>query len=140
MRTVRNAATLTAALLLAATGVAALPGTASAAGSCSGAGCTGKDPQAAGCGDDAVTSASFSGASVRVELRYSPSCHAAWARAAGAPAGQALFVENTRGAKRQVSIRNGQTTVWTTMIDGTVKARACLGPANSDAITCTGWA
>ncbi|MDH6578749.1 DUF2690 domain-containing protein [Kitasatospora sp. MAP5-34] len=139
MRTVRTAATLGAALLLAAAGVAAGPGLAAAVSRCTGAGCTGKDAAAAGCASGAVTKASFSGASVRVELRYSPSCHAAWAKATAAPAGQTLMVENGHGVRSRVTIGRGRATAWTPMVDGTTKVRACLGEADSDVLTCTNW-
>ncbi len=120
--------------------MAVLPGPAAVAASrCTGEGCTGKDASAAGCASGAVTKASFSGASVRVELRYSPSCHAAWAKATAAPAGQTLMVENARDQRSRITVRPGQSTVWTPMVDGTVKARACLGQADSDVLTCTNW-
>ncbi|AUG79002.1 hypothetical protein CFP65_4248 [Kitasatospora sp. MMS16-BH015] len=106
---------------------------------CTAAGCTGEDPSGTNCADDATTVASFSGASVRVELRYSRGCQSAWARATSAPAGQVLYVENAKGTRRQVSIRNGRTSVWTAMVDSSVRTRACLGPLNSDAVTCTSW-
>ncbi|MER5639754.1 DUF2690 domain-containing protein [Kitasatospora sp. NPDC002227] len=128
------------ALLLACGGLAALPAAeAQAAGRCTGSGCTGKDPQTVGCGGDALTTASFSGAAVRVELRHSPACQASWARASSAPVGQILYVENTRGVRRQITVRSGQATVWTPMADATVATRACLGVADSDAVTCTSW-
>lgn len=48
--------------------------------SCTGATCKGKNPQTSGCGADARTLAEITYNSLRVELRYSPACHAAWAR------------------------------------------------------------
>ncbi|WP_432950923.1 DUF2690 domain-containing protein [Kribbella sp. CA-253562] len=56
------------------------------AASCTWNGCTGKDPQASGCANDAVTSPAHDVTfndrlgTYRVELRYSGSCHAVWVR------------------------------------------------------------
>ncbi|MEU1181160.1 DUF2690 domain-containing protein [Streptomyces sp. NPDC005820] len=78
----RNWAAATSVLLVAATGVAlAPPAGAAADASCYGSSCEGKDP-ATYCADDAITP---SGGAVwlgtaYLELRYSPSCRAAWAR------------------------------------------------------------
>jgi hypothetical protein len=52
------------------------------AASCYGNTCTGKDPVAMGCAGDARTIEQFT-AGFRVELRYSPRCDAAWAKATG---------------------------------------------------------
>ncbi|GAA2139063.1 hypothetical protein GCM10009760_20860 [Kitasatospora kazusensis] len=136
MRTVRTT-TAAAALLLAAAALGVLPGPAAAASRCTKAACDGRDPSSAGCAADAVTRASFSGASVRVELRYSPSCQAAWARATAAPPGQTLMVEDSGGARSRMTVH--QTPAHTQMVDATTKARACLGPADSDVLTCTPW-
>ncbi|MGW1163286.1 DUF2690 domain-containing protein [Streptomyces sp. NPDC002513] len=74
---------------LAATAVAAsvltLAGpvsSASAAGSCHGGGCTNRDPQATGCASDAYTVKTVSNLPDfdKGDLRYSPSCDAAWIR------------------------------------------------------------
>jgi hypothetical protein len=43
--------------------------------------CTGKDPQAAGCSPSGRTVKEFTSVGVRIELRYSSTCHAAWVRA-----------------------------------------------------------
>jgi hypothetical protein len=47
---------------------------------CRGNGCTSKDPKTTGCARDALTMWEFSDGLIRVELRYSPKCDAAWTR------------------------------------------------------------
>jgi Protein of unknown function (DUF2690) len=66
---------LTALLLALVLGPA---GPASAA-SCKGATCQNKNPQTSGCAADAVDLADITDA-FRIELRYSPTCQAAWTR------------------------------------------------------------
>lgn len=53
---------------------------AQAAPSCEAASCKGKNPQSEGCGSDARTVAEITYSSLRIEIRHSPACHAAWAR------------------------------------------------------------
>ena len=43
--------------------------------------CDGKDPIATGCSADATNLAVASGSGVYIQLRYSPTCRSAWARA-----------------------------------------------------------
>ncbi|MEW1839199.1 DUF2690 domain-containing protein [Nonomuraea angiospora] len=51
-----------------------------AAVGCTNSGCNNKDPNAMGCGADATTLDSASNQGVTVDLRYSRTCNAAWAR------------------------------------------------------------
>jgi len=62
-------------------GLVGLSGTAAAA-PCVGTSCNGRDPQSTGCGADARTleDVADTGGWVTLELRYSPSCYAVWAR------------------------------------------------------------
>lgn len=77
------ASTLVATSLL--TGVAGYTPTAFAVG-CTGSGCTGRDPNIQGCGNDARTVDSFMGnygsnlGESYIELRYSPACRSRWLR------------------------------------------------------------
>ena len=66
------------------------------AASCNGSSCDFVDPQASGCSADAVTldSVSTTGGFV-VQLRWSKTCHAGWARSAGGYAGE-ITVEINR--------------------------------------------
>jgi transcriptional regulator with XRE-family HTH domain len=59
---------------------------------CLGIGCIGKDPQLTGCGADAVTLLTGNVGKVILYIRYSPSCHAAWAKLTdGAPKDRATI-------------------------------------------------
>ncbi|WP_052434592.1 DUF2690 domain-containing protein [Streptacidiphilus melanogenes] len=102
---------------------------------------TGQDPMATGCASDATTMESATvmspiggGAMGTIELRYSVSCHAAWARLTlNAPAGgttcgthcpawgpneyTAVIHRNTDGVEEKVTMSDGQTSVWTNMVD-----------------------
>ncbi|MER5642649.1 DUF2690 domain-containing protein [Kitasatospora sp. NPDC002227] len=71
------AAVVTAGLLTLAGPVSA----AHAAGSCTGSGCTGKDPATTGCAADATTYRTvYLNSQTYGQVRYSPSCDAAWIR------------------------------------------------------------
>ncbi|MGW7544403.1 DUF2690 domain-containing protein [Streptomyces sp. NPDC054770] len=120
---VRNWATTLTVLALAAAGTAiATP--ANAAG-CYGSTCEGKDP-ATYCQSDAITPSN--GAiwlgSAYVELRYSPSCRAAWARisrAAYVPQDQSapwVAVHRTSdGVEYPCTVLNGNTGCYTKMVN-----------------------
>lgn len=77
----RHAATIAAALSITGGTLALVPSPAqaAAAGSCYASGCEGKNP-ATHCQSDARTVDSLELGSGTLELRYSPSCRAAWAR------------------------------------------------------------
>jgi hypothetical protein len=51
------------------------------AASCSGSGCAGKNPQTEGCSTGAVVKKEYSSDSLTLQIRYSSTCHAWWARA-----------------------------------------------------------
>jgi hypothetical protein len=102
-------------------------------GTCSGAGCDGQDPQSTGCAADAINAAVTSEGGVTLQLRYSPSCHANWARMLPGQFGWHFTVYNANGAQ-QDSTGFGQDSTWTAMVDGNVKAEACFDNRN-----CTGW-
>ncbi|GAA1139577.1 hypothetical protein F4556_006916 [Kitasatospora gansuensis] len=110
------------------------------AASCKAATCNGKDPVTAGCAPDGKLVESVPLAtdrSIKVELFHSNACQANWARSVNAPNGGAVLVTNKKGAKYVRNTDGAKTYVWTLMVDGTVQAQACLGPQNSDALTCT---
>ncbi|MFE5594377.1 DUF2690 domain-containing protein [Streptomyces sp. NPDC056549] len=86
---------------------------------CAGADCSGQDAEATGCGGDlATTVASTRVGSALVELRYSDTCKAAWARITGAAPGDTVTVE-VASADRRATVTAG---------DGTA-------PAGTDAYT-----
>jgi Protein of unknown function (DUF2690) len=65
-------------LVISATLLGAQP---SMAASCSGSGCSGKNPQTEGCSSGAVTKKEYSDQYETIEIRYSSTCRAWWARA-----------------------------------------------------------
>ncbi|MGW2951767.1 DUF2690 domain-containing protein [Streptomyces eurythermus] len=97
---------------------------ASAATSCHGSSCNGLDPASTTCADDARTVAEGSGPITAMELRYSPSCRAAWGRfVISAPSGSKIQVRNDQG-KQYTTYGSGH--FFSVMVnDKDVKAWAC---------------
>ncbi|RPK59634.1 hypothetical protein EES43_18130 [Streptomyces sp. ADI96-02] len=93
---------------------------------CSGDACTGKDPEAMGCGGQfARTVANATVGTSRVEVRYSEICAASWARLTEAAPGDTVRI--TSGAGGQDGTVRGETDAYTPMVavrtaDG---AKAC---------------
>lgn len=91
------------------------------AASCSYLSCTDKDPVSSGCNDDARTVATTGGGG---DLRYSPTCHAFWAREApntSCSVAGLLRVYRFNGdggliGYRSKSVCNHSSYVWTVMI------------------------
>lgn len=96
---------------------------ASAATSCYGSSCTGLDPATTVCQTDARTVRT---ADWGVELRYSPTCRAAWARkTSGASFDTVIRVHNSQGASAGVYY-GGNGTAYTAMVnDKDILAWAC---------------
>ncbi|GDY54423.1 hypothetical protein SVIO_050460 [Streptomyces violaceusniger] len=98
---------------------------------CAGQDCTGQDPQAMGCGTSATTTADVTVGTAYVEVRYSKTCEAAWARIARANPGDVIQVEvpgANGGADRSRSGRVGADgDAYTKMIsvDSAARATAC---------------
>ncbi|MFE9560193.1 DUF2690 domain-containing protein [Streptomyces sp. NPDC006487] len=117
-------ATAAAALFLGSVG-ALLPTAAQAApaGGCWNNGCSGLDP-AAYCQGDAVTVASAAIGPAVLELRYSDSCEAIWARISQAKyeypgdnsPGHAKVIRNSDGASYTCSVPLGGTSCYTRML------------------------
>ncbi|MFF9848846.1 DUF2690 domain-containing protein [Streptomyces litmocidini] len=134
----RKLATAGSALALAASGLLLTSSPASAATSCYGPSCTGLDPSTTVCQSDARTVRTGDWG---VELRYSPTCRAAWARkTSGASFDTDIRVSNSQGDSRSVYY-GGYGTVWTAMVnDKDIYARACETRAYATLEThCTGW-
>ncbi|MGW2373192.1 MULTISPECIES: DUF2690 domain-containing protein [Kitasatospora] len=108
----RKTITAGATLVLAMSGAVLAAGPASAATNCYASGCNGLDPAATTCADDAVT-VSTSGS---LELRYSPSCRAAWGRDRYSVPGELLTVTNSAGQSYGVSSPSGGP-LWTRMVN-----------------------
>jgi len=97
---------------------------------CSGAGCTGKDPEAMGCsGTRAQTATSVTVGTTLVEVRYSKTCGAAWARITRAAQGDKVQV-SARGAAGQTGTvgATGTTDAYTPMVAvrSGAEAKACV--------------
>ncbi|MEU4271436.1 DUF2690 domain-containing protein [Streptomyces sp. NPDC026092] len=106
---------------------------------CSGAGCTGQDPEVMGCGGTFATTVSRApvGFAGQVEVRFSRTCGAAWARVTGASPGDTLHV-TAAGSGQDVTV-GADPDAYTPMVATTdaADARACATPANGTR-TCTG--
>ncbi|MFD6298671.1 DUF2690 domain-containing protein [Streptomyces sp. NPDC060235] len=94
---------------------------------CAGASCTGKDPENMGCGGElATTTTSVTVGTALVEVRYSRTCGAAWARITRAARGDRVDVSSATAA-RQTGAVDADTDAYTPMV--AVKdagdARAC---------------
>ncbi|WP_024756453.1 DUF2690 domain-containing protein [Streptomyces exfoliatus] len=131
----RRLATAGSALAMAASSLLLASSPASAATSCNGPDCTGKDPITTICQNDARTVAR---SSLGTELRYSPTCRAAWARQSGDTA-MTIWVESNTGLE-QAAHHSGNGTVWTAMIDDRgIIARACGHVTGFEQSSCTTW-
>uniref|UniRef100_A0AAU3GVN4 XRE family transcriptional regulator n=1 Tax=Streptomyces sp. NBC_01401 TaxID=2903854 RepID=A0AAU3GVN4_9ACTN len=82
---------------------------------CGGADCTGQDPEAMGCGGEfAGTVASAAVGGGLVEVRYSETCGAAWARITQASTGDSVKI--TAGASEQDGTVDADTETYTPMV------------------------
>ncbi|MFD7751467.1 DUF2690 domain-containing protein [Streptomyces sp. NPDC059757] len=96
---------------------------------CSGVGCTGKDPEDMGCGGRfARTAASVTVGGSLVEVRYSETCAAAWARVTRATPGDTVRITAGGAAGQHGAVDAGtDTDAYTPMVavDKAADARAC---------------
>ncbi|MET7696141.1 DUF2690 domain-containing protein [Streptomyces sp. NPDC005485] len=97
---------------------------------CSGSSCTGKDPENMGCGGTlATTTTSVTVGTTLVEVRYSKTCGAAWARITQAAAGDKVEVSSGAAAKQTGAV-DTDTDAYTPMVAvkdaGDAKACATL--------------
>ncbi|MFE3072594.1 DUF2690 domain-containing protein [Streptomyces sp. NPDC059247] len=132
----RTLATVASSLALAASGLLFASSPASAATSCFGASCNGLDPATTICQNDArtVLVAGWN----EVELRYSPTCRAAWARKSTIGEATVINVTNTAGNSYAANYP-GSGTVWTRMVnDKDIQAWACGYWNNLSRYECTG--
>jgi Protein of unknown function (DUF2690) len=110
-----------------ATGVAVAPNASAATpATCQGSCWNGKNPNTSVCQNDAITpvpAVTYKGATV--ELRYSPTCRAAWARITPA-FGDVMDVHNSAGLYKYEISGNSNWT-WTAMVnDMNLTSRACI--------------
>lgn len=95
---------------------------------CGGSDCTGKDPENMGCGGQlATTPTSITVGTTLVEVRYSETCGAAWARITRAVAGDSVVV-SAGAAPEQTGVVDADTDAYTPMIavKGAGEAKACV--------------
>lgn len=122
---IKKVAAVIGSITLALAGALMAAPAAHAAGGCYGASCNGLDPAAEGCSGDAYTAASVSTPQGFVELRYSRSCNANWARISNSSAGTWFYAQDcNNGYNQQYWVPSGYTSGWTNMVDGTPAARA----------------
>jgi hypothetical protein len=99
---------------------------------CSGADCAGADPENMGCGGElATTATSITVGTTLVEVRYSKTCSAAWARITQAVVGDTVEVSAGTGAEaKQTGSVEADTDAYTPMVAvkdaGDAKACATL--------------
>jgi hypothetical protein len=130
--------TLITALLLGATTILVSATPASAAG-CRAGSCTGKDPQVQRCAADAQTIDEFTVGRARVELRYSPRCHAAWTRVTSPQHYNTIFGQ-IRGGGHVYGVQATQGQHWTKMIGRNHQVRACYAIGHTASPSgCTRW-
>ena len=86
--------------------------------SCYASGCTGLNPSATRCQDDAETLMGSSSGDTSLELRYSPSCRATWARITYSRGTGYIRVKNSNGDSYTSSVNfTGSGTVYTRMVN-----------------------
>ncbi|MCN9244259.1 XRE family transcriptional regulator [Streptomyces sp. RY43-2] len=97
---------------------------------CGGASCTGKDPEAMGCGGTLARSAtSVTVGTTLVEVRYSKTCGAAWARITGAAQGDTVEVSAGATPRQRGSVDvPGKADAYTPMVavKSPAEAKACV--------------
>ncbi|MCW5251592.1 helix-turn-helix domain-containing protein [Streptomyces sp. SHP 1-2] len=96
---------------------------------CGGDVCTGKDPEAMGCGGELVTTAaSTTVGAAAVEVRYSSTCGTAWARVTQAGAGDQVRISAGGDPQSSPVVAAGSTSAYTPMVAvrDAADARACV--------------
>ncbi|MFJ4711089.1 XRE family transcriptional regulator [Streptomyces sp. NPDC088785] len=95
---------------------------------CVGDACTGKDPEAMGCGGELVESAAkVTVGAANVEVRYSKTCKAAWARIQLAAPGDGVTLSAGSATAQKSRVGDGDTGTYTPMIGvgSAAEAKAC---------------
>ncbi|MEU6847648.1 XRE family transcriptional regulator [Streptomyces sp. NPDC046716] len=95
---------------------------------CVGDGCTGKDPEAMGCGGDLADSPTKTAlGTANVEVRYSKTCKAAWARIQFAAPGDSVTLSVGAKTSKKGLVGDADTDAYTPMIavGSAAEAKAC---------------
>ncbi|WP_414635772.1 DUF2690 domain-containing protein [Actinophytocola sp.] len=107
--------------------------------SCYAQSCEGKWPDATGCAADAFTPRqNTSPEGIIVELRYSPTCRAAWGRIRSGIPGDRVRVHSSDGSNYAREITSGSDTFTQMVNDAGLLAWACVRAAITNTLTCTG--
>ncbi|WP_329621619.1 XRE family transcriptional regulator [Streptomyces sp. NBC_01255] len=84
---------------------------------CAGPGCTGRDPEAMGCGGPLATTVAVTRVgTAQVEVRHSETCAAAWARITGAVPGDTVTVKAAGTTRRAEVSAGADTDAYTPML------------------------
>ncbi|MZD04170.1 DUF2690 domain-containing protein, partial [Streptomyces sp. SID5785] len=106
---------------------------------CVGDSCTGKDPEAMGCGGDfADSTAKILSGTTQVEVRYSKTCKAAWARVQGAAPGDSVLLRSGTESSKKGLVGDADTDAYTPMlaVSSSGDAKACATLASGTEV-CT---
>lgn len=132
----RTAAFLSAVAIASASLIAGAPTAhASAAASCYGSSCNGVEPNGTTCASDAITAHSTTLSGRTIQLRYSPSCRAAWGKISGATVGNSVDVLNTNGNYQSATVNSGSDTHTRMVNDAGITSDACGYVGSSSACT-----
>ena len=93
---------------------------------CNGSSCTGLEPNGTTCANDATTARSKSGDGATIQLRYSPSCRAVWAKEVNGLVGDQMCVSNSNGATECATINSGSDNHTHMVNDKNITAAACM--------------
>ncbi|MGA4840084.1 DUF2690 domain-containing protein [Streptomyces sp. G45] len=103
---------------------------------CNGAACAGKDPEKMGCGGEfaRTTARATVGTKTLVEVRYSKTCGAAWARITQATPGDKLRITGRGASGRQSGTVDGDLDAYTRMVAvaSAAQAKACATLASGE--------
>jgi hypothetical protein len=129
-----------ATLVAAPAATAETGGQQSVAAGCYAQTCEGKWPDALGCDVDATTPVppKTSPEGIIVELRYSPTCRAAWGRIRNGIVGDRVRVHSSDGSNYAREITSGRTTFTLMVNDAGLLAWACVRAEITGTLTCTG--
>lgn len=137
-RSPRRLAVIGAVSALVFSGAVFAASPASAASSCYASSCTGMNPANTTCQYDAETVQTGAGDG-NIQLRYSPSCRAAWARLQWSRGSGYIQVKNSNGTSYTAPISGtGSVNVYTLMVnDANITSYACYVWDGSNQWDCT---
>lgn len=111
---------------------------AAAAGTCYGSSCTGIEPNGTTCANDAITAKQVTSGGRTIQLRYSPSCRAAWGKILGASVGDWISVSNSSGTYRERRVNSGSDQHTVMVNDAGITSYACGFRNETVLLACTG--